>query len=107
MNEKCKYPEKYYWDDFHIQHTYRCDEIPLESGYCIFHDPDYLNPKHNDIDARFENLKEEFGKKLNRFAENKEKDWLFIGHIIPGFTLTDRVIEANVFFMYARILGKL
>lgn len=106
MDKKCIYPQKYYWDDSHIQHTYQCDEIPIDSGYCIFHDPEYLNEKHSDIKTRTKNLEIEFTKKLTKYIDSKTVDWLFIGHIIPGFTLDGINIEQNVFSDYADIRGK-
>jgi hypothetical protein len=105
MTEKCKYPEKYYWDELGVQHTYNCDEQPTESGYCIFHDIEYLDPKNKDIKSRTEKFMIEFGKKLRYYSENKKKDWMFIGYNILGFEMKDATITQNIFFTYSRILG--
>jgi hypothetical protein len=106
MNKECKYQEKYYWDDLHIQHTYNCDEVPGESGYCIFHDPEYLSKKHADLQNRIQNIGSQFATKLTKYLDNKTANWIFIGYIIPGFVLSDITIERNIFFDYADIRGK-
>jgi uncharacterized protein YjbI with pentapeptide repeats len=107
MNNKCKYPQKYYWDDFHNQHTYNCDEVPRDSGYCIFHDPEYLSEKLSDLENRIKILGSEFVKKMTNYKDNKTSNWLFIGHIIPGFALSNITIEQNIFFDYADIRGEI
>jgi uncharacterized protein YjbI with pentapeptide repeats len=107
MNEKCTFRERYYWNDAHIQHTFHCNDIPLESGYCIFHDPVFLNQKHKDADLRVQKLKDAFDKKLQEYLHNQEENWLLIGYIILGFELKNIVIEPNLFFSGARINGKL
>ena len=105
LSGKCKYPNRYYWDELGVQHDFRCTEMPLESGYCVFHDPEFLNEKHSDIQVRIDKLISSFDKKLKEYFDRKEKNWLFIGYIIPGFELNDTVISANIFFTAAIIHG--
>ena len=62
-----------------------------------------MNEKHSDIKTRTKNLEIEFTKKLTKYIDSKTVDWLFIGHIIPGFTLDGINIEQNVFVDYADI----
>lgn len=105
MSGRCKYPERYYWDDLHNQHSFKCDEAPLESGYCLFHDPEFLNVKLADFKQRADKLISSFDKKIKNYFAKKEENWLFIGYIIPGFELRNVIISANVYFTAARIRG--
>lgn len=95
----CNYEPKFYWDDWGEQHTFECLELPLQSGYCIFHDEKFLDdPSNGDI------VKQEFMKRITEGLENK-RELLFIGFIPPDLELHDIVVENNIYFMYARFRG--
>lgn len=97
---KCKYEEKLYWDEFNKQHTYTCKERPLPSGYCMFHDANFLNPLDTHYSHNLSRITKRFKSKLDKYIENKE-DLLFIGYNLPEITIENTTSESNAYFMYA------
>jgi len=95
---KCKYTEKPYWDDLHNQQMYYCDETPLPSGYCIFHDENFLDNENVHYSLNVQRIKDEFRSKFERYI-NEKKELRFIGYILPDLELPNVTISNNLYFM--------
>jgi hypothetical protein len=98
---ECKYSEKPYWDDLNNQHTYHCDEIPSSTGYCIFHEENFLNESNPDYVENVKKIKTRFIEKFNRCI-NEGKEMLFIGYILPDLELPKVRVDNILYFMYSR-----
>ncbi len=107
---KCQFTTKYYdyesrkWVDFNCD-----DEESLASGFCIFHDKDYLQDKTNYEENRRKVL-DRLRHKVNHAISNNEP--LFcIGFQLPDFSLSDLGIISKeftipVYFGESRFFGK-
>jgi hypothetical protein len=69
------------------------DEQPLASGFCIFHDKDYLQDKTNYGDNK-RKLLERLKHKVNHAISNNEP-LLCIGFQLHDFSLSDLSISEN------------
>jgi len=86
----CKFTTTY--ADYEIGKTFRfyfaCqEEDPLASGFCIFHDKDYLQDKTN-YEEHKKNVLDRFKHKVNDAISNK-KPLFCIGFQLPDFNLSD------------------
>jgi len=97
----CKYPEKSYWVLNNDIRKFNCEEKPLDSGYCIYHDPNYINPLNPDLDRNMNHLREEFTTKFKNLMD-QDADMKFIGYILPGLCLEDYTIKNDIFFSYSK-----
>jgi hypothetical protein len=84
---KCQFTTKYYdyeigkWIDF------KCQEMPLVSGLCIFHDKDYLQDKINNQEHK-RTILDRLKRKVNHAISNNQP--LFcIGFQLADFSLSD------------------
>jgi len=105
----CKFTSQYYdyeisdWVNFDCQ-----EEDPLASGFCIFHDKDYLQDKTNYEEHKrkvFERLK----RKVNYAISNK-KPLFCIGFRLADFSLSDLGISQEftipVYFSGSQLFGE-
>jgi hypothetical protein len=87
---------------------FNCDEEALASGFCIFHDKDYLQDKTNNEEHKRAVLNR-LKRKVNRAISNK-KPLFCIGFQLHGFSLSDLSISKRftkpVYFLAHSSLGK-
>jgi hypothetical protein len=88
---------------------FNCTEEPLASGFCIFHDKDYLRDKTNYEEHKTKVL-DRLKDKVNRAISNNET-LLCIGFQLPEFSLSDLSIISKkftepVYFSAATFQGK-
>jgi hypothetical protein len=98
-----------YWD-YEIDKTvnFNCQEEPLVSGFCFFHDKDYLHDK-TDYDEYKRKVLERLRYKVNHAVSNKQP--LFcIGFHLTDFSLSDLSISKEstkpVYFNGSQFFGK-
>ena len=103
---KCKYEDKPYWDDSHIQHTFSCNEFPLSSGLCIFHDRNFLNKTNKSYESNANEIRIKFKVKLEKCIESNSEG-LFIGYILPNLEMENKTITNNMYFMYSEFVGSI
>jgi hypothetical protein len=70
---------------------FNCPEEPLASGFCIFHDKDYLQDKTNYEEHKM-NVLDRLTDKVNYAISNNEP-LLCIGFLLPDFRLSDLSIS--------------
>ena len=98
---------KYY--DYEIDDLihFCCPEQALASGFCIFHDKDYLQNKTNNEHKR--KVLDRLKYKVNHAISNNEP-LLCIGFYLPDFSLSDLSISKKftipVYFGESRFFGK-
>jgi uncharacterized protein YjbI with pentapeptide repeats len=88
---KCQFSVKYDYEigkevDFYCQ-----EQDPLASGFCIFHDKDYLQDKMNNVKHKRKVL-DRLKHKVNHAISNNEP-LLCIGFQLQGFNLSDLSIN--------------
>jgi hypothetical protein len=96
---KCQFTSKYY--DYEIRKVaifYCQEEDILPSGFCIFHDKDYLQDKTNSEDHKMKVL-DRLKHKVNHAISNNEP-LLCIGFHLPDFSLSDLSINKNLLALY-------
>jgi hypothetical protein len=106
---KCQFTSKYY--DYEIRKVaifYCQEEDILPSGFCIFHDKDYLQDKTNSEDHKMKVL-DRLKHKVNHAISNNEP-LLCIGFQLPDFSLSDISISKEftvpVYFSAANFQGQ-
>jgi hypothetical protein len=92
---KCQFTTKYY--DYEIDDVidFNCDEDLLASGFCIFHDKDYLQDNTNNEEHKRKVL-DRLKHKVNHTISNNEP-LLCIGFQLPEFSLSDLGIISKEF----------
>jgi len=91
------------WVDFN------CQELPLVSGFCIFHDKDYVQDKTNNEEHKRAVL-DRLKRKVNHAISNNEP-LLCIGYQLPEFSLSDlgiisKEFTKSVYFNNSQFFGK-
>jgi hypothetical protein len=82
-----------------------CDDgDPSSSGFCIFHDKDYLQDKTNNEEHKRKVL-ERLKNKVNRAISNNEQ-LLCIGFHLPDFRLKLTKFTKPVYFSGSQFFGK-
>jgi uncharacterized protein YjbI with pentapeptide repeats len=88
--------------------SFYCDEEPLASGFCVFHDEGYLQDKTNNEDHKRKVL-DRLWHKVNHALSNNEP-LLCIGFQLPDFSLSDLSISKEftvpVYFSDSQFVGK-
>ena len=106
---KCQFTSQYIdyeilkWVDFN------CQELPLVSGFCIFHDKDYVQDKTNNEEHKRAVL-DRLKRKVNHAISNNEP-LLCIGYQLPEFSLSDlgiisKEFTKSVYFNNSQFFGK-
>jgi Pentapeptide repeats (9 copies) len=103
----CQFTTKYDDHEIHNNVDFYCDEEPLASGFCIFHDKDYLHDKINNEEHK-RKLVDRLKYKLNRAGSNKPI--LCIGFKLPDFSLSALSVTKEfikpVYFSGSQFFGK-
>jgi hypothetical protein len=82
---KCQFTTQYYNFKIGKNVDFDCqEEEPLVSGFCIFHDKDYLQDKTNNEEHK-RNLLDRFKHKVNDAISNK-KPLFCIGFQLPDLS---------------------
>jgi uncharacterized protein YjbI with pentapeptide repeats len=108
---KCQFTREYYDIEIGKSVIFNCPEEPLSSGFCIFHEKDYLQDKTNNEEHKRKVL-ERLKDKVNHAISNNEP--LFcIGFQLPDFSLSDLSISNEltdftkpVYFSESQFYGK-
>jgi uncharacterized protein YjbI with pentapeptide repeats len=107
---KCKFPSTDYYD-YEINNTveFNCQEEPLDSGFCIFHDNDYLQDR-TDNEEHKRKVLDRLKNKVNHAISNNDS-LLCIGFQLPDFSLSDlrsisKEFTKSVYFNGSRFFGK-
>ena len=58
-----------YWVPNNDIRKFTCEEKSLESGYWIYHDPNYIDPSNPDLHRNMNHLREEFRVKLKNLMD--------------------------------------
>jgi hypothetical protein len=105
---KCQFTTEYYDYEIDDEIHFCCPEEPLPSGFCIFHDKDYLQDKTNYEDHKRKVL-ERLKHKVNHAISNKET-LLCIGFQLPDLSLSDLSVSKEftipVYFSSSQFFGK-
>jgi hypothetical protein len=106
---ECKFTSQY--NDYQNREAFSfyCQEEPLASGFCIFHDKEYLQDKTNYEEHKTKVL-DRLTDKVNHAISNNEP-LLCIGFQLPDFSLSDLSIISKeftipVYFNDSQFLGK-
>jgi hypothetical protein len=108
---KCQFTAEY--SDYKIgkRNDFKCSEeveVPLASGFCIFHHKDYLQDKTN-YEKRKRKVLDRLKNKLNHAISNNEP-LLCIGFQLPEFSLSDLGISKEftkaLYFSNSQFFGK-
>ena len=93
---KCQFTTQYYNYEMSAEVHFNCDdEEPLASGFCIFHDKDYLHHKTN-YEEHKRKVQERFSRKINHAMSNDEP-LLCMGFQLLDFSLSDLSIISKEF----------
>ena len=105
---KCQFTSQYYEYEIGKNVDFHCQELPLASGFCIFHDKDYLQDKTNYEEHKTKVL-DRLTDKVNHAISNNEP-LLCIGFQLPDFNLSDLSIRMEftkpVYFSRSQFFGK-
>jgi uncharacterized protein YjbI with pentapeptide repeats len=106
---KCQFTTQYYDYEIRKDVDFNCQEESLTSGFCIFHDKDYLQDKTNNEEHKRMVL-DRLKRKVNHAISNKEP-LLCIGFQLPDFNLSDLSIidkefTISVYFSGANFKGE-
>ncbi|HZC49856.1 MAG TPA: pentapeptide repeat-containing protein [Nitrososphaeraceae archaeon] len=87
---KCKFTIQYYdYETHHKEVDFNCtEEEPLASGFCIFHDKDYLLQDKTNYEENKRKVLDRLKHKVNYAISNNEP-LLCIGFHLPDFSLSD------------------
>jgi len=78
---------------------FECEEQALDSGYCKFHDPDYLEPNTEN------EIRDLIQKKIESAIESNSDALDCVGYILPTLNLENKKFTISVFFTYAKFKG--
>ena len=105
---KCKFATQYYDYKIGKDIDFNCTEEPLASGFCIFHDKEYLQDKTNYEEHKTKVL-DRLTDKVNHAISNNEP-LLCIGFQLPDFSLSDLSITKEfsrpIYFNGSQFFGK-
>ena len=105
---KCQFTVKYIDLETLKQVDFNCEEEPLASDWCIFHDKDYLQDKTNNEEHK-RNVLDRLKHKVNH-AISKNETLLCIGFHLPDFSLSDLSISKEftipVYFSGSQLFGE-
>ena len=106
---KCQFTTKYYNYEIGKYGNFNCqEEESLASGFCIFHDKDYLRDKTNYEEHKRKVLNR-FKHKVNHAISNNEP-LLCIGFRLPEFNLSDlsnsKEFTKSIYFNDSQFFGK-
>jgi uncharacterized protein YjbI with pentapeptide repeats len=104
---KCQFSTRYYDFEERKEVPYDCPEhdeqFVLESGFCIFHDKQYLDKEENH-----EIIEKQFQKKIKDYLSNVNDNSLFcIGYNLFGINIQSKEFPKPVYFDEVSILGPL
>jgi uncharacterized protein YjbI with pentapeptide repeats len=101
---KCKFNTKYHDYESRTTANFNCDEQPLASGFCIFHDKDYLLQDKTNYEEHKRNVLDSLKNKVNH-AISFNEPLLCIGFQLPDFSLSDLGIIGKEFTKAAYFNG--
>jgi hypothetical protein len=111
MLPKCQFTTDYYDYEIHNTVEFNCQEEPLDSGFCIFHDKDYLQDTTNNEDHKRNVLDKLKNKVYHSISDNDSL--LCIGFQFPDFSLSDlldfgisKEFTKSVYFNRSQFFGK-
>jgi hypothetical protein len=95
---KCQFTTQYYNYEIGKDVDFNCtEEEPLASGFCIFHDKDYLHHYLSSFrEEHKRNVLDRLKHKVNNAISNN-KSLLCIGFHLPDFSLWDLGIISKEF----------
>jgi hypothetical protein len=105
---RCKFTTKYIDHiEFRNEFDFYCDETSLASGFCIFHDKDYLQNKTNNEEHKRKIL-DRLKYKIDQ-AMSYNESLLCIGFQLPDFRLSDLSINKEftmpIYFSGSQFFG--
>ena len=104
---ECKFTTKYLDHEQSEYADYNCDskdEDILDSGWCIFHDENYLQDKSNNYKEHEQKVRDRLEAKV-RNSIDKNEPLLCIGYHLPDFTINGNFTKP-VYFMECEFRGK-
>jgi hypothetical protein len=106
---KCKFTTKYHDYEIHKEVDFYCpEEDPLASGFCIFHDKEYLQDKTSSEEHKRKVLDRLKLKVIDAVSNNEPL--LCLGFQLPTFRLSDLIYNCEftkpVYFSGSQFLGK-
>jgi hypothetical protein len=107
---KCQFTTQYYDYETRKEVDFNCQELPLASGLCIFHDKDYLLQDKTNNEEHKRKVLDRLKHKVNHAISNNEL-LLCIGFQLPDFSLSDLSIISKkftkpVYFSGSHFFGK-
>jgi hypothetical protein len=106
---KCQFTAEYYDYETRKEVDLNCQELPLASGLCIFHDKDYLLQDKMNNEEHKRKVLDRLKHKVNHAISNNEA-LLCIGFQLPDFSLSDlsnrKEFTKPVYFNGSRFFGK-
>jgi hypothetical protein len=104
---KCQFTTKYYDYEIDDEIHFCCPEEPSASGFCIFHDKDYLHSKTN-YEEHKRTVLDRLNHKVNHAISNNEP-LLFIGFQLQDFNLLNlsnsKEFTKPIYFNGSRFFG--
>jgi hypothetical protein len=107
---KCQFTTQYYDYEIRKDVDFDCQEESLASGFCIFHDKDYLLQDKTNYEEHKRNVLDRLKHKVNHAISNNEP-LLCIGFQLPEFRLSDlniisKEFTKSVYFSTAHFQGQ-
>jgi hypothetical protein len=84
LAQNCKFKSNYYDYERQKHINFNCDEEPLSSGLCIFHDEGIQKISHKE--EYYQKIKEKFNERVKKAAD-KNETLLCIGFSLPSFVI--------------------
>jgi uncharacterized protein YjbI with pentapeptide repeats len=81
----CRFTCKYFVSERSDHADFECEEPALDSGFCLFHDEDYLRNSTNSAE-RYDKVKERLNEIINESITNA-KPLICIGYYLPDIEL--------------------
>lgn len=105
MRQSCKFKSKYYDYEGQKNIDFNCDEEPLSSGLCIFHDEGIQTIPNKE--EYYRKIKEKFSDRVKK-AAGKNETLLCIGFYLPSFVIlgfATKDFTKPVYFVNCRFEG--
>jgi hypothetical protein len=107
---KCQFTTQYYAYETSKDVDFYCQELPLASGLCIFHDKDYLLQDKTNNEEHKRKVLDRLKHKVNH-AISFNEPLLCIGFHLPEFSLSDlgiisKEFTISVYFSGANFQGQ-
>ena len=106
---KCQFTTEYYDYEINDYIHFCCPEKPLDSGFCIFHDKDYLQDKTSNSEDHKSKVMDRLKQIVNHAISNNAR-LLCIGFQLPDFSLSDlsnnKEFTIPVYFSSSQFFGK-